>query len=156
MNKIIPDSRICHMHGVAEYMYHHAEKYGLIPDEMYVLGLFHDIGYVRGKPEHERNGADLLRQFGVSGNFADIINYHGTSPEEYMNLFRCHPSEIPSALVLLWEADMHVDQTGEDVGYEARLRDIGNRLGFQSKAYNICKETVVWLINNTSGNLSNN
>lgn len=48
--------------------------------------------------------------------------------------------------MFLWEADMHVDQSGEDVGYEARLKDIGERLGFDSEPYNICSETIRWLI----------
>lgn len=52
---------------------------------------------------------------------------------------------IPSQLILLWEADMHVDQSGEDVGYEARLEDIGSRLGFDSEPYRICSKTIEWL-----------
>lgn len=31
------------MQGVAEYMYRNASKYGLNPEEMYILGLVHDI-----------------------------------------------------------------------------------------------------------------
>ena len=37
------------MHGVAEYMYAHAEDRGLNKDSMYLLGLLHDIGYVNKK-----------------------------------------------------------------------------------------------------------
>lgn len=42
---------------------------------------------------------------------------------------------------------MHIDLTGEDVGYKVRLEDIGNRHGFDSEPYKICKETIEWLLN---------
>ena len=57
----ISQERIAHMHGVAEWMYTHAEEYGCEnKDEMYLLGLIHDIGYLYGsKEDHEQKGAEL-------------------------------------------------------------------------------------------------
>lgn len=58
----ISNERIAHMHGVAEWMYEHAVEYGCEnKDEMYFLGLIHDIGYLYGsKEEHEQKSAELL------------------------------------------------------------------------------------------------
>lgn len=53
MSEIISREKILHMWGVAEYMYQNASKYELKPDKMYVLGLLHDIGYIKGKQDHE-------------------------------------------------------------------------------------------------------
>lgn len=147
MNKIIPENRIKHMHGVAEYMYQNAEKYGLNPDEMYFLGLNHDIGYINGKSGHEDYGAELISKIGLSDEFVALIRCHGMTPQEYKDVHGCFDYEIPKALILLWEADMHVDLSGEDVGYEVRLENIGNELGFDSNSYQICKETIDWLLN---------
>lgn len=83
---------------------------------------------------------------GMRDDYKDILRFHGTSPSRYKEINRCTDTDIPEALVFLWEADMHVDQSGEDVGYEARLKDIGERLGFDSEPYNICSETIRWLI----------
>lgn len=146
-NKIISDSRIKHMHGVAEYMYKNAKKYNLVPEEMYFLGLNHDIGYINGKNEHEYFGANLLNDLGISSELSNAIYNHGSTPSMYILNHGCLYNEIPKALILLWEADMHIDQSGEDVGYKARLEDIGNRLGFDSEPYYNCKETINWLLN---------
>ena len=147
MGSKIPDNRIAHMHGVAEYMYAHADKYNLIPEEMYFLGLNHDIGYINGKEGHEDFGGELLHTLGISKELSDIISWHGTTPNEYKELHVCFDDEIPDALILLWEADMHIDLSGKDVGYKARLEDIGNRHGFDSKPYQTCKATIEWLLN---------
>lgn len=56
MSKVITEGRIHHMHGVAEFMYNHAQEHKLMPDQMYFLGLIHDIGYINGKSGHEASG----------------------------------------------------------------------------------------------------
>ena len=143
MDKLILDSRIKHMHGVAEYMYNNAEKYNLNKDEMYILGLLHDIGYINGKDNHEWYGGKILNQSGYIN--AKYVYWHGTTPEDYKRANSCMNENIPKPLILLWEADLSVDQTGENVGFDKRLEDIGNRHGYDSKAYNICKQTIDWL-----------
>ena len=147
MKRVIPEDRERHMAGVAEYMYNHAEKYDLIPEKMYVLGMLHDVGYIFGKPNHEVRGAEILRLIGLSptNDLVHAVACHGLTPFEYMMQFGATLDEIPKEIILLWEADMHVDLTGEDVGYSARLADVVYRYGEDSKPYEICSETIEFL-----------
>ena len=141
----IPKERIAHMHGVAEWMYEHAEEYGCEnKDEMYLLGLIHDIGYIYGKEGHEQNGGELV---GLDNFYGKFIQAHGLTPQEYMDCNACFSSEIPNEMILLWTADMMVDLSGEAVGFKARLEGIANRYGKDSEPYRVCKETIVWLEN---------
>lgn len=48
-------------------------------------------------------------------------------------------------LRLLLEADLSIGLNGEYLGYEARLKDIGNRYGFDSDTYKTCNNTINWL-----------
>lgn len=136
-NTIISEERILHMHRVAEYMYKNAEKYNLDKTQMYVVGLLHDIGYLFGKENHPVTGSQLLRDLGFI--YSDDISLHGDVPES---------SNISNVLKLLLEADLTVGKDGIVVGFKARLDDIGARLGFDSEAYRISKETINFLENN--------
>ena len=142
----ISRERMTHMHGVAEWMYEHAEEYGCEnKDEMYLLGLVHDIGYLYGnKEEHEQKGAELL---GINTYYGRFVQAHGLTPQEYMDCYGCFASEIPNEMILLWSADMTVDLSGDAVGFEKRLENIGNRHGTDSEPYRKCKETMEWLEN---------
>lgn len=139
--KRISDKRMAHMHGVAEYMATHAIRYGLKSTDMYVLGLVHDVGYMYGKEDHEVLGARILNAVGFS--FSDIVSWHGTSPEDYLKLTDL--DKVPKELVLLWDADMHVNAQGEEVSYLERLQDIANRYGDDSIEYRLSSERVDWL-----------
>lgn len=140
---IIPKERILHMHGVAEWMYEHAEEYGCEDkDKMYFLGLMHDIGYIYGKENHEQNGAELI---GINTYYGDIIQAHGLTPQEYIDAKDILESEIPNEMILLWAADMMVDMSGKPVGFATRLKNIGNKYGYNSEPYRICSETISWL-----------
>lgn len=143
---LITNERIAHMHGVAEWMYEHAEEYGCEnKDEMYLLGLIHDIGYIYGnKEEHEQKGAELL---GLNTYYGKFVQAHGLTPQEYMDCNGCFDSEIPNEMILLWTADMMVDSKGNVVGFKARLDDIEKRYGINSESYSICKEIMLWLEN---------
>ena len=143
---LITNERIAHMHGVAEWMYKHAEEYGCEnKDEMYLLGLIHDIGYIYGnKEEHEQKGAELL---GLNTYYGKFVQAHGLTPREYMNCNGCFEYEIPNEMILLWTADMMVDSMGNVVGFKARLDDIEKRYGIDSESYRICKEIMLWLEN---------
>lgn len=136
-NTIISKERILHMHGVAEYMYRNAAKYNLDKNEMYVVGLLHDIGYLFGKANHPATGSQLLKDLGFI--YSDDISLHGDIPKS---------PNISNVLKLLLEADLTIGKDGTLVGYKNRLKDIGIRLGFNSEAYNIAKETVDFLENN--------
>lgn len=139
--KPISQDRLLHMIGVAEYMYNNATKYGIDKEVAYTVGLLHDIGYISGsKDSHEEYGANLLKRFGIYSSLYDVILNHGKTPTELEQGYSLSP-----ILVLLWEADLSVDLTGENVGYDKRLEDIGKRHGYDSKPYKICKETIDWL-----------
>ena len=71
METKILKSRILHMHGVAELMYQYYDKFGckdLSKDEIYFLGLNHDIGYLYDKNNHETRGSEILAE--VSSGFS--------------------------------------------------------------------------------------
>ncbi len=138
LNMIIPPQRISHMHGVAEYMYKNANKYNLDKNKMYVVGLLHDIGYLFGKKNHAQSGAELMSALGFEHSVD--ISKHGDIPKD---------NEMNDILKLLLEADLMVGPNGNLLGYNARLADIGERLGYNSEAYMIAKETIHWLVNNT-------
>lgn len=108
------------MHGVAEYMYKHAEDYGLDPEEMYLLGLLHDIGYLEGKIKHAQHGADILQKIKFPHKYQIAVERHGDILKE-----KDHPS---LELMLLIEADMHViPGSSKEVTYRDRLEEIAER-----------------------------
>ena len=151
----ISKERIAHCHGVAEFMYGNAKRFhcnNLTPEDLYILGYLHDIGYINGKTSHEDNGATLMQH--ISNNqraslFERCIRYHGHTPKEYMDSQMCTDMEIPNELILLWYANMSVESSGEHageiVGFEKRLDGIKNRLGEDSLAYKTCCKTINWL-----------
>ena len=144
----ISKERMAHMHGVAEYMYKHAEDFGLEnKDEMYLLGLLHDIGYLYGsKEEHEQRGAELLDDY----KYVNFVQAHGLTPQEYKACYGYFDYEIPKEMLLLWTADMMIDLTGEEVGFEERLKGMEQECGLDSDAYRICKEIIDYLKNRES------
>ena len=138
------------MHGVAEWMYNHAEEYGIgNKEEMYLLGYIHDIGYIQGKENHEANGAFLL---GKDTYYGRLVRWHGSTPQEYIDYYKqlCPTMgvDIPKELILLWTADMTINSEGRNVGFWERLEDIEDRYGKDSEPYRICSETIEWLRNN--------
>ena len=139
----IDKDRIAHMHGCAEYMYRHAEEYRQDPDEMYLLGLVHDIGYVNGKKGHEAYGANIR---GLSNRLSYVIRLHGTTPQEYISDHSGWPLMIPPELILLWEADMHIDGKGNEVTYEERLAEMAAIYGIESEPFRVCEDTIEWLM----------
>jgi len=143
MGKLIDEKRMKHMHAVAEYMYEHADKYNLNRDEMYLLGLLHDIGYLYLRAEHEKCGAAILNNCGY--NKFDIVESHGMTPTEYKARYNCSDTEIPKELVLLWEANMSIDAEGNNVGLFNRLGDVCSRYGATSETFRVCNEIIQWL-----------
>ena len=130
-----------HSAGVARYMYENAYKYDLQKEEMYTLGLLHDVGKLMSDDDHENAGAMLMDH--LRYKYAEFIAWHGTTPTDYlMNTMR---EKVPAELLLLWEADNRIDQHGVDVGYEGRLEDIGTRYGKESQEYKIAEEIIEYL-----------
>jgi len=138
---LIAKEKMAHMHGVAEYMYEHAEENGLIPDEMYILGLLHDIGYLYGSEGHEENGAALLHRMGFENHWH--VLWHGTSPKDYLQY--TSRENLPAELILLMEANMKIGLSGEEIGYENRLKEMANIYGLASEQYMLCEDTIQWL-----------
>ena len=151
----ISDERIRHMHGVAELMYQYYDAFHckyLSKEEIYVLGLNHDIGYINGKSDHEFYGADVFArfcEFGPQNIIAKCIFHHGDTPKIYMERHMCSEEAIPAELILLWWADMSVESGGEHagevVGFQRRLDGLKERYGENSEPYQMCKETMEWL-----------
>lgn len=139
--KNIGTSKQEHMFGVAKYMAEHAEEYGLVPEEMYVLGLLHDIGYISDNANHADAGSRLLFKLGYKD--AKYISWHETSPEEYKKAQLVE--EIPKKLLLLYEADLSVGLDGEEIGFDARLDSIKLRYSEDSETYRIALDTVDYL-----------
>ena len=140
--------KMAHMVGVAEYMRDHAEEYGLNPDEMYVLGLLHDIGYLEGRNEHEQYGAKMLSEMGLNMVYTYAICHHGDNPYAL-----CPDGINPSdkavkPYLLLLEGDMSVNAQGYRVGFDKRIEDIGQRYGFDSEAYKTACDNVRFIKEN--------
>ncbi len=144
----ITKRRIEHMHAVAEFMYEHAKDYNLdhYEEQMYILGLLHDIGYVRKKKGHAKSGAEIIRIiFGQNNFFAECIEDHGLTPKQYAQKHNIKTEQIPLAMILLWTADLSIDSKGNEVGISKRLEDIKDRYGKNSEAYKSSEETAKWL-----------
>lgn len=129
--------RTLHMHGVAEYCYRHASDrfYQLDPEEMYTLGLLHDIGYINGKSHHEAFGGAMLRKYGYT-DWYEVARHGDLLTAESMN---------DKKLILLVEADMKIDISGEEVGYNEQLRNIAEHHGEDSRAYKLCRKNIDFL-----------
>lgn len=122
----IRDNKMRHIHSVAEWMYDHAHEYNLNPEEMYVLGLLHDIGYLRTKTGHATIGAHILKSTGLDRRFLYAIENHGTD---------LHDVKVTPELLLLKRADLQINSAGDFVGYTARLKDLKTRYGANSTQY---------------------
>lgn len=127
-------------HGgmVAEYMRVRAEDYGLDPQQAYVVGLLHDVGFVNGRQDHATTGSNILRAMGLSADFCEAIRLHEISPyklsapvddvpvDELRSLAEVHFGEIHESiwdnpmLTLLLEADLRVNRYGSLIGFDRR------------------------------------
>ena len=151
----ITDERIKHMHSVAELMYKYHDAFKcekLSKNEVYILGLNHDIGYIGGSDGHETRGYIMFKLFGdtyTTDVISDCIRYHGVSFEEYMEIHQCDEKHIPNELILLKFADMMVYSVGEDagkvVGFNRRLKRIKERDGEDSETYKSCLASVEFI-----------
>lgn len=104
-------------------------------EELFVLGLNHDIGYeftINGK-NHNKIGGNILKS--SCYKYWKEVYYHGELTNEYESLF----------LKILNQADMQIDKYGNDVGYVKRLEDIEKRYGKNSIVYNKCKDLVEYI-----------
>lgn len=126
----LPGNKQKHIVAVAEYMYRNAKKFGLDPEEMYTLGLLHDIGYLYGHVGHAARGGELMEKQGYK-YFKEVM-YHGKDQDEYES----------DALWLLNAADLMIDSNGNLVGTKQRLKDIKERYGEHSNNYIFSQKLV--------------
>ena len=121
--------RMLHSLGVAKKMVEIGKKLNLSDKELkelYVIGINHDIGYEFDKDNHGICGANILKDMGFK--YYNEIYYHGEIDIDYNSLY----------LDILNMADMMIDKSGNDLGYEGRLKDIESRYGAYSLAYKKC------------------
>lgn len=137
--------KMAHCIGVAEYMRDNAEKYGLDKNEMYAVGLMHDIGYLEGRVGHEMTSCEILEGIGAKDDVLFAVVNHGTSPYEVEKKKGSNLLDVCPTLVLLYEGDMSVNTKGYRVGFEKRLEDIGTRYGYDHIAYKTASETVKYV-----------
>lgn len=122
----LTENRLHHMNAVANRAYTLAKimfgKTEYIARKMYIYGLLHDVGYVFDPSDHAHAGARVLGDMGLD---AEPINDHGDPEIEAMS----------DELLILNIADMTTSPTGETVRMSDRLKDIGERYGYDSKQY---------------------
>ena len=93
-------------------------------NELFVLGLLHDVGYRYGDgPGHAQLGGELLKDNGYK--YWCEVMYHGVPDSSFNSVF----------LRILNQADMEVGPSGDVVSMDERLVDIGERYGFGSVEY---------------------
>lgn len=95
------------------------EKYSVNPDEAFILGMIHDIGYEfsREQKNHANSGGNILKT--QNYKYWREVYYHGIPQTEY---------DSPM-LRLLNYVDMITGPTGEYVTIQERIEDIANRYG---------------------------
>lgn len=119
----ITDNRLKHSLAVATKMkimvQTDNEKYPVDPDEAFVLGMLHDIGYEfsQEQQEHANKGGLVLKKQGYK--FWKEVYYHGIPQKEY---------DSPM-LRLLNYVDMITGPTGEYMTIQERIDDIAERYG---------------------------
>ena len=128
---MIDQDRNKHIFAVARLMKDKAAEVGLDEEEMFTLGLVHDIGYeFGGSEEHHSVGYEILKK--QNYKYAKEVLYHGKPTDEYSS----------RELDLLNYADMHIDKKGNYVEYAERLEDIKSRRGQDSPHYRNSKEII--------------
>lgn len=116
-------NRINHILAVADKMRENAEKFRVDPDDAYLVGYLHDIGYEYIRSMHNRSGGLILEKNGFR-HWKEIY-YHGEPNSPYKF----------AMLDLLNWADMQTDYDGTDVTFKERLQHIAERYGEKSEQY---------------------
>ena len=127
--------RLKHSYSVAIKMQEIGRKLKLSDNqinELFILGLNHDIGYHFTKEHqiHNKVGGKILEKSNYK--YWKEVYYHGEIDIEYNSLF----------LDILNLSDMQIDKYGNDVGFNKRLIDIKNRYGENSNVYKKCLNLI--------------
>lgn len=128
------NDRLIHSYNVGLKMIEIGKTFNLTEEqlqELFVLGLNHDIGYQFGdNSNHNIIGGEILKKSNYK--YYKEVYYHGELTDEYHSLY----------LDILNMADMQIDKYGNDVGYTNRLKDIENRYGKESRVYKKCNKLI--------------
>ena len=133
---MITDNKMLHIKAVAEECYRIAkEEYRLNQNEAekaYAIGFVHDIGYAFAdeNSSHPLKGMEMLNS--VFGVMCFEVGAHGNPDTKYHSQY----------LDILNKADLSVDAMGCKVGPIARLKDIEDRYGKESRQYKNAKRLV--------------
>ena len=138
---MITNEHIAHSVGVARYMHTHANEYDLPKNQMFVLGLLHDIGYIVSDTDHEAAGYHLLAELGFT--FADIIAWQGMPPEYYLRA--TDNKSLPKELELLYEAELATSKVGSVISLEEKFKEIASTYGTASRELHNARTTAKWL-----------
>ena len=134
---MITEDRKRHMFGVAEFLRDYALRQKMSQqdcNELYTLGLLHDIGYAfLDEPDYQEHGI-------VGGLFLKKQKYQYWKEIYYHGVLNC-PYQSRFLDLLNW-ADMHVDSKGNLVSYDERLADISRRhpKSLYQNSYNLINE----------------
>ena len=129
------NDRLKHSYAVAIKMQEIGRKLKLSDNqinELFILGLNHDIGYHFTKEHqiHNKVGGTILKQSNYK--YWQEVYYHGEINTEYQSLY----------LDILNLSDMQIDKYGNDIGFNGRLSDIKNRYNEESIVYQKCKKMI--------------
>ncbi|MBR1915124.1 MAG: HD domain-containing protein [Alphaproteobacteria bacterium] len=130
---MITQNRWQHILGVARKCKEYALKFkpedGQFAEDMFLLGMLHDMGY-------EFNQSNASSHAAVGGEILKRNNYR------YWQEVALHGDEtaqnMSDELFILNSADMSTGPNGEDFTFEERLNEIAQRFGKQSQAYQKC------------------
>lgn len=113
---------------VAQFLYKHSPED--LKERMYVIGLLHNIGYLRGKTEEV---------YGLSSLMLDDLKM--SSREIIYTLGK--PKEITTEEeVLLNWAVIHFDDDGNYIGFDEYLRNVELKYGKDSEEYKNSTEMI--------------
>lgn len=74
-------NRINHILAVANKMRKKAERFGVSPDDAYLVGYLHDVGYEYNCLAHNKSGGSILEKNGFK--YWKEIYYHGDTNPSY-------------------------------------------------------------------------
>lgn len=127
------NERANHSWAVARKMVEIGKEKNLSEEEqedLFVLGINHNIGYQFGNDADNEKGAEFLRDNGYK--YWKEVYYHGKPDSEYSSMY----------LDILNEADMKINTQGQEVSYEERLNDIADRYGRESTQYHNAEQVI--------------
>ncbi len=124
---MLTTDRLIHSYAVGAKMRdivkHNLQHYSCNPDDMFILGMLHDIGYefVEDQRDHAHVGGIMLKAQGYV--FWKEVFYHGIPQTEYSS----------KELELLNYVDMIIGSDGTEMSIKQRIESIEERYGKYSE-----------------------